>query len=56
MASNRKAQKKAYLTSKILKVKGILEREGEVTHVIAGRLIDMTEHLGELKVQSREFH
>ncbi|WP_394151599.1 error-prone DNA polymerase [Vibrio maritimus] len=51
-----RAQKKAYLTSKILKVKGILEREGEVTHVIAGRLIDMTEHLGELKVQSREFH
>jgi error-prone DNA polymerase len=51
-----RAQKQAYLTSKILKVKGILEREGEVTHVIAGRLIDMTEQLSELKVQSREFH
>ncbi|GMQ46993.1 error-prone DNA polymerase [Vibrio sp. 10N] len=51
-----RAQKQAYLTSKILKVKGILEREGEVTHVIAGRLIDMTAQLSELKVQSREFH
>jgi error-prone DNA polymerase len=51
-----RAQKQAYLTAKILKVKGILEREGEVTHIIAGRLIDMTEQLSELKVQSREFH
>ncbi|MGR5348607.1 error-prone DNA polymerase [Vibrio mediterranei] len=51
-----RAQKKQYLTAKILKVKGILEREGQVTHVIAGRLIDMTEQLSELKIQSREFH
>ncbi len=51
-----RAQKKQYLTAKILKVKGILEREGQVTHVIAGRLIDMTDQLSDLKVQSREFH
>ncbi|MCW8344923.1 error-prone DNA polymerase [Vibrio sp. ZSDZ65] len=51
-----KAQKKAYLTAKILKVSGILEREGEVTHIIAGKLTDITDKLAALKIQSREFH
>ncbi len=51
-----RAQKQAYLTAKILKVKGILEREGEVIHVIAGKLTDMTNHLSKLKTQSRDFH
>ncbi|MEH0741576.1 error-prone DNA polymerase [Vibrio cholerae] len=51
-----RAQKNAYLTAKILKVKGILEREGDVTHVIAGRLEDMTEQLADLNSRSRDFH
>ncbi|MBD1557897.1 error-prone DNA polymerase [Vibrio sp. S9_S30] len=51
-----RAQKQAYLTAKILKVKGILEREGEVIHVIAGKLTDMTNHLSKLRTQSRDFH
>ncbi len=51
-----RAQKQAYLTSKIMMVKGILEREGEVTHVIAGKLIDCTHHLAELQSKSRDFH
>lgn len=51
-----RAQKDAYLTSKILQVKGILEREGEVTHVIAGRLIDLTEQMHNLVSKSRDFH
>ncbi|MGD8172229.1 error-prone DNA polymerase [Vibrio sp. TRT 21S02] len=51
-----RAQKQAYLTAKILVVKGILEREGEVTHVIAGRLMDVTDHLTGLKTKSRDFH
>jgi error-prone DNA polymerase len=51
-----RAQKQAYLTSKVLMVKGILEREGEVTHVIAGKLIDYTHNLAELKSKSRDFH
>ncbi|WP_343290916.1 error-prone DNA polymerase [Vibrio harveyi] len=51
-----RAQKQAYLTSKVLMVKGILEREGEVTHVIAGKLIDCTHNLAELKSKSRDFH
>ncbi|MGR5119331.1 error-prone DNA polymerase [Vibrio astriarenae] len=51
-----RAQKQAYLTAKVLMVKGILEREGEVTHIIAGRLIDVSDKLGKLDSHSREFH
>lgn len=51
-----RAQKSAYLTAKILQVKGILEKEGEVHHVIAGRLIDMTDKLDGLRSKSRDFH
>ncbi|MGY0613826.1 error-prone DNA polymerase [Vibrio sp. FJH11] len=51
-----RAQKQAYLTSKVMMVKGILEKEGEVTHVIAGKLIDCTHHLAELQSKSRDFH
>ncbi|MFB9216857.1 error-prone DNA polymerase [Vibrio sinaloensis] len=51
-----RAQKQAYLTAKILMVKGILEREGDVTHVIAGRLIDLTDALEGLQSKSRDFH
>ncbi len=51
-----RAQKQAYLTSKVMMVKGILEREGDVTHVIAGKLIDCTHHLAALQSKSRDFH
>ena len=51
-----RAQKRAYLGAKILMVKGILEREGEVIHIIAGRLTDLTERLTGLQTQSRDFH
>ena len=50
------AQKQAFLTAKILKVTGIIEREGEVIHIIAGRLIDLTNAIVGLKTQSRDFH
>lgn len=49
-------QKHPYLTAKILMVKGILEKEGQVMHVIAGRLIDLTAKLHQLKSTSRDFH
>ncbi len=55
-AGTARAQKQPYMTAKILKVKGILEREGEVTHVIAGKLIDLTAELTELQTRSRDFH
>lgn len=51
-----RCQQQAYLTAKILKVKGIIEKEGDVVHVIAGQLIDLTDELTGLKTQSREFH
>jgi error-prone DNA polymerase len=50
------AQRKAIMGSKILKVKGILERKDEVTHIIAGKLIDCSHLLNELQTQSRDFH
>ena len=37
-------------------VYGVLEREGEVVHLIAQRLVDLTPLLGGLATQSREFH
>jgi error-prone DNA polymerase len=51
-----RAQKQNYLTAKVLKVKGIIEREEKVIHVIAGQLIDLSEPLIELQSKSRDFH
>jgi error-prone DNA polymerase len=51
-----RAQKQAYLKAKILQVNGILERgDGDVIHVIAGRLIDQTPLLSKLNVACRSF-
>lgn len=44
------------LTAKLLLVKGILEMRDNVTHIIAGELIDYSERLAELKTKSRDFH
>lgn len=51
-----RAQQQAYLTAKALKVQGILEKEGEVVHVIAGKLIDITDDIIGLNTKSRDFH
>ncbi|MEZ9322686.1 error-prone DNA polymerase [Vibrio sp. 10N.286.51.E5] len=51
-----RAQQQAYLTAKVLKVQGILEKEGEIVHVIAGKLIDITDEIVGLKTKSRDFH
>ncbi len=50
------AQKTTFLTAKILKVTGILEREGDVIHIIAGRLFDLTDRINGLDCKSRNFH
>jgi error-prone DNA polymerase len=50
------AQKQAFLTAKILKVTGIIEREGEVIHIIAGRLEDLSGQIPQLSTKSRDFH
>jgi error-prone DNA polymerase len=49
------AQRAALLRSRLLEVGGRLQREGEVTHVIAERLTDRSRLLGALRVQSRDF-
>ncbi|MDF2179299.1 error-prone DNA polymerase [Aliiglaciecola sp. CAU 1673] len=52
-----RAQKQAYLKASILEVTGILERgDGGVTHVIAGKLQDLSDRLEDLRVKSRDFH
>ena len=52
-----RAQKQAYLKAKILKVSGILERgDGGVTHIIAGKLHDLSHLFAELETRSRDFH
>ena len=52
-----RAQKQAYLKSKILKVNGILERgDGGVTHIIAGKLENLSHLIAQLDSRSRDFH
>lgn len=51
-----RAQRKALLGSRILQVDGILEREGPLIHVIAGRLTDVTPLYEGLNNRSRDFH
>jgi error-prone DNA polymerase len=49
-------QRRELLGSRLLAVYGVLERQGEVVHLIAGRLKDLTPLLGNLVTQSRDFH
>ena len=52
-----RSQKQAYLKSKILRVKGIMERlDGGVTHIIACKLQDLSHLMDELNKPSRDFH
>ncbi|MFC4700722.1 error-prone DNA polymerase [Glaciecola siphonariae] len=54
--SSARSQKQVYLNAKILQVNGILERgDGNVIHVIAGRLIDQTHLLDKLELRCRSF-
>lgn len=49
-------QRQVLVGSQLLKVDGRWEREGEVRHLIAGRLSDLTPLLNGIRVQSRDFH
>ena len=49
-------QRRELLGSRLLGVLGILQREGEVVHLIAKRLVDHSELLGRLPTSSRDFH
>ncbi len=50
------AQRTALLESRLLEVRGKLQREGDVLHVIAQRLTNLSALLGDLVVESRDFH
>ncbi|MDP9083401.1 MAG: error-prone DNA polymerase [Pseudomonadota bacterium] len=49
-------QRAALLESRLLEVRGKLQREGDVQHVIAQRLVNLSALLGDLVVASRNFH
>lgn len=48
--------RQAYLTSKLLWVKGVVEIKSGVVHVIAGRLKDLTSLLNIERIDNRRFH
>ena len=58
--SLREKQRSALLHSRLMAVYGVWQRDvesgGEVRHLIAQRLVDLTPLLGGLATQSREFH
>jgi error-prone DNA polymerase len=49
-------QRRELLGSRLMAVHGKVEREGEVVHVIAGWLVDLSPLLGSLQTKSRDFH
>jgi error-prone DNA polymerase len=49
-------QRREILNASLLTVYGIWQREGEVMHLIAKRVVDHSELLGDLTVTSRDFH
>jgi error-prone DNA polymerase len=49
-------QRRELLQSSLLGVYGRLERQGEVVHLVAGRLVDYSELLGQMEARSRDFH
>lgn len=48
-------QRKPLLTARLLQVKGVIEREGNTIHVMAGRLTDLSHLIEHLNVRSRDF-
>jgi error-prone DNA polymerase len=49
-------QRRELLGSSLLGVEGIMEKEGDVVHLVARRLTDHSQLLGPLGVKSRDFH
>jgi error-prone DNA polymerase len=49
-------QRRELLSSRLMGVEGVLERQGEVIHLVARRLTDHTALLGQLRTHSRDFH
>jgi error-prone DNA polymerase len=49
-------QRRELLSASLLAVYGIVERKGDVVHLVAGKLVDHSALLGSLVTQSRDFH
>src|SRR2546428_283646 len=49
-------QRRELLGARLMGVEGVLEREGEVMHLVARRLTDHSALLGRLATPSRDFH
>jgi len=49
-------QRRELLGARLMGVEGVLEREGEVMHLVAKRLTDHSALLGKLVTNSRDFH
>jgi error-prone DNA polymerase len=49
------AQRRPLLAARLLEVTGEVQKEGEVVHLVAGRLADRSALLGQLDVRSRDF-
>ena len=48
-------QRRVLLGARLIRVTGSIEREGEVVHLVAARLADLTPLLGDLPTRSRDF-
>jgi error-prone DNA polymerase len=55
-ASLADSQRRELLGARLLGVQGSIERDGEVVHVVARRLLDYSALLGPLAAPSRDFH
>ena len=49
-------QRQQWLHAKLLEVKGTIEIEGDIIHIIAGRMVDRSDLLPTPAVRSRDFH
>ena len=49
-------QRRELLGARLMGVYGVVEREGEVVHLVAKRLVDHSLLLGQLETSSRDFH
>ena len=49
-------QRRELLGARLMAVHGVVEREGEVVHLVARRLVDESALLGRLVTHSRDFH
>ncbi|MGH8703878.1 MAG: OB-fold nucleic acid binding domain-containing protein, partial [Burkholderiales bacterium] len=49
-------QRKELLGARLMGVEGVIERDGEVAHLVARRLEDHSRLLGRLAARSRDFH